>query len=989
MKRCFKILSSFIIGLSIIMSSIPTFAAVDIGTDVKKIYGKDRYATAVEVSKEGWKNTDVAIVANGLGFADALCSTPLSKAIDGPILLTSQENLPTDTKDELRRLGAKRVYIIGGTGAVSTKVEKEIKGMGIKISRLGGANRYDTSLEVAKELSKFVNINNIMVISGEESTQGADALSVAPLAALNNMPMLLTSKKEMQSNIKSWINRQYPDNTYVIASNKTIDDKTVADLPRIERIYGKDRYDTNLKVLDKFNFYLEYDNVYVAQGTPPGTVDALTTGPLAAKKSSPLLLVSDKILSSQKSYLKGITANEVVGVGGMVENNILLDSAQIFDNRIATKVKSMTILNRRNIILEFNGIVKESPANIKENYEILGTNIIKSECIDGYDKVQLTFKSDLTDSKISTLEGKISNVVGKNITIGFDRKDIPVKDMVTDKVKPKISNISVLDFADGTGANGVKKKITIKFSEDVNEEDARNIKNYKITDKNGDELRILKIEFDKAVPSEVNIITPSVNDTSNYKLEVKGIRDLSNNIMDPYSKTISLKDTTKPKVINFEITNTSASNIVFIDITFSKQMDEKSATTVSNYIIKDSTGKTDSKMIKDIEFNHLTKDSVRLVIENIALDGTCNMTIKGIKDTVGNIMEQYDTKLVLNLNRPNIIRPVPYDNPDKSDVNKFVIRVEFDRTMNSKDVENIRNYSLICSENNASIGIESVKYDPNTRVATIVTKTVTEEGDYTLTIRGVKDSTGVELETQDVSMHTKTIKRPEVIKATLDESNTRSKQITVDFKEKMDSASVRDARNYVLTKLTGNPSEVESVGIDSIQYKDSNTGCSAILKTKDFKSNGKYILAVKNVKDKTGVGVSETEFQIEIKDIKPQVLEVSGVLEGYKILKLNFSEAMADSVKDTSNYTLKHILSESNEVSMNINSINFDGEREGGIVLLLDDELEANGIYELTVEGISSKNSYDGAQIDMEKFDFKFRRKENPVNNKDVIIQIK
>ncbi|MBU5228046.1 cell wall-binding repeat-containing protein [Clostridium senegalense] len=983
MKRCFKILSSFIIGLSIIMSSIPTFAAVDIGTDVKKIYGKDRYATAVEVSKEGWKNTDVAIIANGLGFADALCSTPLSKAIDGPILLTSQNNLPTDTKNELRRLGAKRVYIIGGTGAVSNKVEKEIKGMGIKISRLGGANRYDTSLEVAKELSKFVNINNIMVISGEESTQGADALSVAPLAALNNMPMVLTSKKEMQSNIKSWINRQYPDNTYVIASNKTIDDKTVADLPRIERIYGKDRYDTNLKVLDKFNFYLEYDNVYVAQGTPPGTVDALTTGPLAAKKSSPLLLVSNKILSSQKSYLKGITANEVVGVGGMVENNILLDSAQIFDNRIATKVKSMTILNRRNIILEFNGIVKESPANIKENYEILGTNIIKSECIDGYDKVQLTFKSDLTDSKISTLEGKISNVVGKNITIGFDRKDIPVKDMVTDKVKPKISNISVLDFADGTGANGVKKKITIKFSEDVNEEDAKDIKNYKITDKNGEELRIIKIEFNKAVPSEVNIITPSVNDTSNYKLEVKGVRDLSNNIMDPYSKTISLKDTTKPKVIHFEITNTSASNIVFIDITFSKQMDEKSATTVSNYIIKDSTGKTDSKMIKDIEFNQLTKDSVRLTIENVVLDGTCNMTIKGIKDTVGNIMEQYDTKLMLNLNRPNILQPVPYDTPDKLGENKFIIRAQFDRTMNDKDVQNIRNYSLV-SENNVQVTIESVKYDPITRIATITTKTLTEIGNYTLWVRGVKDSTGVELLPTKVPLQTNIIYRPGVIGAELQQSETRFKDILVGFDTKMDARTANDKNNYILTKMNTETPEV--VRIKSARYSTGTIGGRVMLTTEDFSSNGIYKLTIKNVKDATGVSINESDAMVTIDNIKPQVAEVSGVFDKYDRLNIKFSEAMSRiDVETNSNYSLKYTI-DGEEKTIGIKSVVSNGNIAS---IILDEELKSGIIYQLNIDGIYSEKAYNGATLKMEECKFKFQRKVDPANDKDVIIEIK
>ncbi|MGL4731149.1 MAG: cell wall-binding repeat-containing protein [Clostridium sp.] len=982
LKHCLKILSSIAIGLCVAMTSIPTFAAMDVGTDVRKVYGKDRYETAAQVSREGWWGSDVAIIANGLGFADALCSTPLSKAIDGPILLTAPGSLPTATKNELRRLGVKRVYVVGGNGAVNTSVENEIRSMGIATSRLGGANRYDTSLEIAKELNRYVNINDVMVISGEESTQGADALSAAPLAALNNMPMLLTSKDSIQNNIESWIKLKYPDNTYVIASSKTVNDKAIDNLPRIQRIYGKDRYDTNLKVLDKFNFYLEYENVYLAQGTPPGTVDALTTGPLAAKKSSPLILVSDKVLSSQKSYLKGITSNDVIGVGGKVENDILLEYAHIFDDRIATEVEGLTILDRRNIILEFDGIVKEIPAEEEDNYKILGTNIIKAECVDGYNKVQLTFKSDLTDSKISTIEGRIDNVVGENITIPFDRRDLDVTDLVTDREKPKVKEISVLDFADGTGVNGVKKKITIKFNEDINAEDAKDIKNYRITDRNGEELRIIKVEYDPINPDQVSLITPSVNDTSSYTLEVKGIRDLSNNIMDPYSKKISLKDNTKPKVIHFEVTSTSDSNIVFVDITFSKQLDEKTATTARNYVIKDSTGKTDSKMIKNIEFNNLTKDSVRLTIENVILDGTCTMTIKGVKDTVGNTMEEYETKIMLNLNRPTIIQPVAYDNPDKLSENKFIIRVGYDRPMDEGDVQNKRNYTIV-SENNVNVNIESVKYDPITKIATVTTETVTEPGNYTLTVSGVTDTTGVQLLTTKIPLQTSIIYRPGVIGVELQPSESPSKEIIVGFDTKMNSSTATNKGNYVLTKVNTETPEV--IRIKSASYSTTSLGGRVKLTTEDFKSNGLYKLTISNVQDATGVSIDTTDKIVTIDNIRPQVTEVTGVFTQYDRLNLKFSEAMSLIDAGTlSNYSITYTL-DGVDRTIGVKNATSIADR---VSLILDEELQPGIIYQLNVDGIYTEKAYNGAPLQMEKCEFKFQRKSNPANDKDVIVPL-
>ncbi len=49
--------------------------------------------------------------------------TPFAKLKNAPILLTEKNNLNSQTEKELKRLGVKKVYIIGLSGSVSNDVQ--------------------------------------------------------------------------------------------------------------------------------------------------------------------------------------------------------------------------------------------------------------------------------------------------------------------------------------------------------------------------------------------------------------------------------------------------------------------------------------------------------------------------------------------------------------------------------------------------------------------------------------------------------------------------------------------------------------------------------------------------------------------------------------------------------------------------------------------------------------------------------------------------
>jgi len=109
----------------------------------------------------------------------------------------------------------KNVFIVGGTGVVSDSVNSEIKGMTIETTRIAGKNRFETSLEVAKNLGES---------SGVVVTNGfgfADALSIAPVAAQGGMPILLTDKADLSDQVKGLfcLNKSY-EKSYIVGGSR-------------------------------------------------------------------------------------------------------------------------------------------------------------------------------------------------------------------------------------------------------------------------------------------------------------------------------------------------------------------------------------------------------------------------------------------------------------------------------------------------------------------------------------------------------------------------------------------------------------------------------------------------------------------------------------------------------------------------------------------------------------------------------------------------
>lgn len=124
-KRITAVLSSIFLASAAFAGTGLTANAS--ATSITRISGSTRYETMAMVSQTAFPSaaSKAAVVASGSSFPDALAASSLAGHLNAPILLTDPKTLSNATANELDRLDADTIYIIGGTNAVSNNAEKQ------------------------------------------------------------------------------------------------------------------------------------------------------------------------------------------------------------------------------------------------------------------------------------------------------------------------------------------------------------------------------------------------------------------------------------------------------------------------------------------------------------------------------------------------------------------------------------------------------------------------------------------------------------------------------------------------------------------------------------------------------------------------------------------------------------------------------------------------------------------------------------------------
>jgi N-acetylmuramoyl-L-alanine amidase len=291
----------------------------------KDLIGKERFQTAVQVSKDLYPNgfssskeEKTVVLATAYNFADALSVGPLAAQLgNAPILLTEKDRLHPDVEAEIKRLGAKEIYMIGGTGALSAQVENRLKALNMKVTRIGAADRYQTNLLINKQLT---NVKGVFVASGKNY---ADALGAAPVASANNWAILLTDQNKISTEALTYTKgKQVKIMGGGAAVSSTVESLVKKHTSNVERLAGKERYETLAKLLREFSSVIDSDQLAVSTGA--NFPDALTASSLSVKTGAPLVLVGDELSPYIYDFILEYTptskVEKVYQVGGGVED---------------------------------------------------------------------------------------------------------------------------------------------------------------------------------------------------------------------------------------------------------------------------------------------------------------------------------------------------------------------------------------------------------------------------------------------------------------------------------------------------------------------------------------------------------------------------------------------------------------------------------------------------------------------------------------------
>lgn len=335
-------------------------------SNVVTVAGEDRIETAIELSSKYYNSDDKnaitsdavnnIVLVGSTSIVDGLVASPLASEKTAPLLLTSKDKLDSSVKSEIKRVmnlksdtginTSKKVYLAGGANSISKDVENELKNMGLKVTRLSGEDRYETSLAIADEIG--LDNDKAFVVGG---TGLADAMSIAPVASQlkdgDATPIVVVDgkAKEISDDAKSFLGTSDVD---IIGGKNSVSkeiedsiDSATGKTP--DRISGDDRQATNAEVLKEDDYFTDGEvvNYFVAKDgstKEDQLVDALAAAPIAGRfkeSPAPIILATDTLSSDQNvAVSKAVSKNggtNLVQVGKGIASSVINKMKDLLD----------------------------------------------------------------------------------------------------------------------------------------------------------------------------------------------------------------------------------------------------------------------------------------------------------------------------------------------------------------------------------------------------------------------------------------------------------------------------------------------------------------------------------------------------------------------------------------------------------------------------------------------------------------------------------
>ena len=291
---------------------LPDLATAPSACRTNRMGGEDRYAASVAEGRAAYPTGRTVVLVSGVqeNLVDGLVAAPLAVAKRAPMLMVQKDAVPSVVAQEIRRRGATTAYLVGGTGAMSATVQRQLAALGVtSVTRLSGKDRFATAAAVARAVG--APGGKAVIASG---TSIVDAVAVSGAAARLGQPILLVSGLALPAATATAVRDLRVHDVKVIGGEGVIP-AHVSNALRVttrERISGADRYSTAAAIATEFGPLVGTESVVVASGAQRDLAYALAGGPLG---KITLLVTEDWLPEPTKAWLTRTKPDAIAVLG--------------------------------------------------------------------------------------------------------------------------------------------------------------------------------------------------------------------------------------------------------------------------------------------------------------------------------------------------------------------------------------------------------------------------------------------------------------------------------------------------------------------------------------------------------------------------------------------------------------------------------------------------------------------------------------------------
>lgn len=294
-----------------------------------RLGGADRYATslvAAAIAHPGWAGVTHLVVVGGQDryLTDTVGAGGLAGIWDAPVLVLPYSSLRADLSAAIRAMPpGLQVHIIGGTGALSTKVESQLRALPnvASVDRIAGASRYETAALVARRMQLELGAafpSTVLIVNGNLSVPIYDSMVASSIAMKQHFAVLLVTDTSVPAVTGAALFDLGLTDRYVIGTLTAVPEtvRKALGVPAANRISGVNRYDVAAAAATKAVAmgWLQGNVI----GVSSGGYDAVAASPFAGAKGGVMLYTTPTTVPVETAtylttYKSGINGGWVFG----------------------------------------------------------------------------------------------------------------------------------------------------------------------------------------------------------------------------------------------------------------------------------------------------------------------------------------------------------------------------------------------------------------------------------------------------------------------------------------------------------------------------------------------------------------------------------------------------------------------------------------------------------------------------------------------------